>query len=55
MTKERRLELWGGSGSVLFVACVGGSAGPRDCDSALRKVFFCRGRMLVGGTCACRR
>ena len=48
--KESGLESGGGSGSVLSVVCVGGSAGPGVCDSALRQVFFCSGRTLVGGT-----
>ena len=48
--KERGLESGGGSGSVLFVVCVGRSAGPGVCDSALRQVFFCSSRILVGGT-----
>ena len=48
--KERRLNSEGGWGSVLFVVYVGGSANPRVCDSALRQVFFCSGRTLVGGT-----
>ena len=48
--KESGLESGGGSGSVLFVICVGGSAGPRVCGSILRQVFFCSGRTLVGGT-----
>ena len=53
--KERGLELGGCLGSVLFVGCVGGSAGPGVCDSALRQVFFCTGRILLGGTHACPR
>ena len=48
--KERGLESGGGSGSVMFVVCVSGSAGPGVCNSALRQVFFCSGRILVGGT-----
>ena len=48
--KKSGLESGGGSGSVLFVVCVGGSAGPGVCDSALTKVFFCSVRTLVGGT-----
>ena len=48
--KESGLESGGGSGSVLFVVCVDGSAGPGVCDSALRQVFFYSGRTLVGGT-----
>ena len=48
--KERRLESGGGSESVLFVVCVGGSAGPGVCGSALRQVFFSSGWTLVGGT-----
>ena len=53
--KAKGLESGGGSGRVLFVVCVGGSAGPRVCDSALRQVFFCSGSILVGGTRAwCR-
>ena len=48
--KESGLELRGASGSALFVVCVGGSAGLGVCGSALRQVFFCSGRTLVGGT-----
>ena len=48
--KERGLESRGVSRSVLFVVCVGGSAAPGVCDSALRQVFFCSGRTVVGGT-----
>ena len=44
------LQSGGGLGSVLFVVCGGGSAGPGVCDLALRKVFFCSGMILVGGT-----
>ena len=47
--KVRGLESGGGSGSMFFVVCVGGSAGPGVCNSALRKVYFCSGRTLVGG------
>ena len=53
--KESGLESGGGSGSVLSVVCVGGSAGPGVCGSALRQVFFCSGRTLMGGTRACWR
>ena len=48
--KEKVLESGGGLGSVILVVCVGGSAGPGVCDSALTKVFFCSVRTLVGGT-----
>ena len=48
--KERGLELGGGSGSVLFVVCVGRYASHGVCDSVLRQVFFCSGRTMVGGT-----
>ena len=48
--KERGLESGDRSGSLLFVVCVGGSAGPGVCDSARKQVFFCSGRILVGGT-----
>ena len=47
---ERGLQSGSSSRSVLFVVCVGGSASPRVCDSALTQVFFCSGRTLVGGT-----
>ena len=49
-SKERGLESGGGSWSVLFVVCVGQSASPRVCHSALRQVFFDSGWTLVGGT-----
>ena len=48
--KESGMASGGGSGSVLFVVSVGGSAGPEVCGTALRQVFFCSGRILVGGT-----
>ena len=48
--KESGLESGSGSGSVLFVVCMGGSTGPGVCGSALRQVFCCSGRTLVGGT-----
>ena len=48
--KESGLESGGGSRSVLFMVCIGGSAGPGVCGSALRQVFCCSGRTLVGGT-----
>ena len=51
-SKKRGLELGGRSGSVWLVVWVGGSGGLRVCDSALKQVFFCSGRTLVGGTCA---
>ena len=49
-SKETGLESGGGLESALFVVCVGGSADPGVCDSALRQVFFCSSRTLVGGT-----
>ena len=51
--KKSGLEWGGGSGSVLFIVCVGAAAGSAVCDSALRQVFFCSGRTLVAGTRAC--
>ena len=38
--KEGGLESGGGSGSVLFVVCVGGSAGPRFCRSCIEAGFL---------------
>ena len=32
------------------MVCIGKSGGLRVCYSALRQVFFCSGRTLVGGT-----
>ena len=52
--KEGGLESGGGSGSVLSVVCVGGSAGPRSFFSALRG-FFCPVRIPMGSTCVRRR
>ena len=53
--KKRLLEWQSGSGSLLFVVCVGRSASPKGCDSVLRQVFFCSGKIMVGGICAwCR-
>ena len=48
--KEGGLESRRGLTNVLFVVCVGGTACPRVCDSALRNLLFCSGRTLVGGT-----
>ena len=48
--KEGGLESRGSLTSVLFVVCVGGTACPGVCDSALRNLLFCSGRTLVGGT-----
>ena len=38
--KEGGLESGGGSGRVLFVVCVGGSAGPRFCRSCVEAGFL---------------
>ena len=48
--KVRELESGGGSRSVLTVVSIGGSAGSGVWNSALRQVFFCNGRTLMGGT-----
>ena len=38
--KEIGLESGGGLGSMLFVVCVRGSAGPCVCESAMRQISF---------------
>ena len=48
--KEGGLESRGGLRNVMFVVCVGGTAGPGVCDSALSNLLFCSGRTLMGGT-----
>ena len=48
--EESGLESEVARGACCFVVCVGGSTGPRVGGSALRQVFYCSGRTLVGGT-----
>ena len=47
--KESGLESGGGSGSLLYGFCVGGSAGPSGCVPVLRQGFICRVKDSGGG------